>query len=142
MHDSLIFITPKGKTVYGGGGITPDIYVSTQEIGDEVWNDFLIGSNLIDLFVFLELDKNIKNFNFDNKRKFLNDELPNPDQFIDSFAEFCKKNNLPIKVTKKNKENILNSIKAFIALQVYDENAYFKIVNQNDKFMIRAMELK
>ena len=54
---------------------------------------------------------------------------------------FCKKNNLPIKVTKKNKENILNSIKAFIALQVYDENTYFKIANQNDKFVIRAMEL-
>ena len=141
INDSLIFTTPKGKIVYGGGGITPDIYVSTKETKDELWNDYIIGSNIIDLFVFLELDKNVKNFNFDNKQKFLSEELPNPNQFIDSFAEFCKKNNLPIKVTKKNKENILNSIKAFIALQVYDENTYFKIANQNDKFVIRAMEL-
>ena len=141
INDSLIFTTPKGKKVYGGGGITPDIYVSTQETKDELWNDYIIGSNLIDLFVFLELDKNVKNFNFDNKQKFLNEELPNPNEFIDSFTEFCKKNNLPIKVTKKNKENILNSIKAFIALQVYDENTYFKIANQNDKFVIKAMEL-
>ena len=141
INDSLIFTTPKGKKVYGGGGITPDIYVSTQETKDELWNDYIIGSNLIDLFVFLELDKNVKNFNFDNKQKFLNEELPNPNQFIDSFTEFCKKNNLPIKVTKKNKKNILNSIKAFIALQMYDENTYFKIANQNDKFVIRAMEL-
>ena len=91
INDSLIFTTPKGKKVYGGGGITPDIYVSTQETKDELWNDYIIGSNLIDLFVFLELDKNVKNFNFDNKQKFLNEELPNPNQFIDSFKEFCKK---------------------------------------------------
>ena len=27
MNDSLTFVTPEGDTVYGGGGIYPDVYV-------------------------------------------------------------------------------------------------------------------
>lgn len=32
-NDSLKFTTPKGKTVYGGGGITPDIFVPIDTAG-------------------------------------------------------------------------------------------------------------
>ena len=39
---SLMFKTPKGKIVYGGGGITPDIFVGIDTCGV---NDFLIKSN-------------------------------------------------------------------------------------------------
>ena len=66
-------------------------FMFPPETKDELWNDYIIGSNLIDLFVFLELDKNVKNFNFDNKQKFLNEELPNPNEFIDSLQNFARK---------------------------------------------------
>ena len=140
LNDSLIFRTPKGRIVYGGGGITPDIYISSNENEEETWNRYLIGSNLIDLFTFLELDKNYKKYKFDNAPRFFNEGLPKPEQFIFAFEEFCKQYNLPIKVTSKNKEIILNSIKAFIALQVFNENMYIRIINQTDPFIIRAIE--
>lgn len=38
-NDSLKYTTPKGKIVYGGGGITPDIFVPMDTLGI---NDFLI----------------------------------------------------------------------------------------------------
>ena len=62
----------------------------SQETKDELWNDYIIGSNLIDLF-FLELDKNVKNFNFDNKQKFLNEELPNQMSLLSLLQNFARK---------------------------------------------------
>lgn len=41
-NDSLKFTTPKGKIVYGGGGIIPDIFVPLDTLGV---NDFLITVN-------------------------------------------------------------------------------------------------
>ena len=31
-NDSLAFTTPKGRVVYGGGGIVPDIYVPIMRV--------------------------------------------------------------------------------------------------------------
>ena len=30
INDSLVFTTPKGRKVYGGGGISPDLYISNE----------------------------------------------------------------------------------------------------------------
>lgn len=142
INDSLIFTTPKGRTVYGGGGITPDIYITNADSPEEVWNRYLIGSNLIDLFVFLELDKNHKKYKFDNAPQFYNEPLPYAEEFIEAFKIFCNDYNLPLEVNDENKDDILNSIKAFIALQLFDENLYIRIINQTDPFILRALEQK
>lgn len=42
VNDSLKFVTPKGKMVYGGGGITPDIFVPIDTAGV---TDYLIAVN-------------------------------------------------------------------------------------------------
>ena len=140
INDSLIFKTPKGRTVYGGGGITPDVYIYDNDSPNESWNRYLIGSNLIDLFVFLELDKNHKKYNFNNAPRFFNEELPFKGEFIQAFKSFCKQYNLPIQINSENENRILNSIKAFIALQLFDENTYIRITNKKDPFILRALE--
>ncbi len=136
-NDTLEFTTPKGRKVYGGGGITPDIYISNEESPEEIWNSYIMQSNLVDRFVFLELDKNINKYNFDNVAQFFNEELPYKEDFIAAFKEYCKQNNYPIEI--ENEESLLNSIKAFIAIQIFDENLYTRIVNQGDSFILRAL---
>ncbi|EPB66036.1 peptidase, S41 family [Ancylostoma ceylanicum] len=39
--DSLKFVTPKGKVVYGGGGIMPDVFVPLDTVSDALLNDFI-----------------------------------------------------------------------------------------------------
>ena len=46
--DSLRYVTPKGKVVYGGGGIIPDVFVPIDTVGV---TDFLIASNRKSLIV-------------------------------------------------------------------------------------------
>ncbi len=56
----LKFKTPKGKTVYGGGGIVPDIFVPLEvEHGDESIA-YLMQSGVVGNYVFEQLDKNRK----------------------------------------------------------------------------------
>lgn len=140
VNDSLVFKTPKGRIVYGGGGITPDIYISNEDDPQTAWSRYLIASNLIDLFVFLELDKNFKKYDFTNAPRFFNEELPFQEEFLEAFKTFCKDYSIPIEITSENKKSILNSIKAVIALQRFNENMYIRILNQTDPFIHRALE--
>ncbi|MDR0754526.1 MAG: S41 family peptidase [Prevotellaceae bacterium] len=58
-NDSLKYVTPKGKIVYGGGGIMPDIFVAFDTI--ESAQDFfrqLSQKNLVYNFVMNYTDKN------------------------------------------------------------------------------------
>ena len=136
--DSLSFTTPSGRIVYGGGGIRPDVYLPHTESPEEAWNSFLLRSNWVNNFVFFELDKHYKDYRFDNIQTFLNDPLPNKEAIVIAFETYCKENNIPFEI--QNQNALLNSIKAYIALQVFDENLYTQIINQNDSFMQRTLE--
>src|SRR6056300_712932 len=138
VNDSLEFMTPSGRKVYGGGGITPDFYLNNENTPEEEWNSFIMRSNLVDRFVFLELDKNIKKYNFDNAPKFFNEELPYKEDFVKAFKDYCLANNYPVDF--KDEESLLISIKAYIALQLFDENMFTRIVNKEDLFIKKALD--
>jgi hypothetical protein len=89
-------------------------------------------------FVFFELDNHFKKYKFDNAAMLLNEPLPYAEEFLSSFKDYCKANNIPMDID--NEEVVLNSIKAFIALQVFDENLYTRIINQKDSFIQRALD--
>ena len=50
--DSLKFITPKGRVVYGGGGIMPDIFVPLDTSGFNSFYSELSRVNVFRAFVF------------------------------------------------------------------------------------------
>lgn len=135
--DSLEFTTPKGRKVYGGGGITPDFYISNEATPEEMWNQYLMYSNEVDRFVFLELDKNPNKFNFKSAPQFYNEELPHKKAFIKAFKEYLNERNIPYRV--KDDQDLVNPLKAFIAIQQFDENLYTRIVNQGDPFIQKAL---
>ncbi len=68
-NDSLRYITPGGRTVYGGGGITPDVFVPLDTIGINSYYRSVTRKNLVYKFALNFADKNraklhsIKTFN-------------------------------------------------------------------------------
>lgn len=136
--DSLSYKTPKGRTVYGGGGIVPDFYVANQNTQEQEWNKYWIQSALVNRFLFLELDKNRNLFQFSGPSHFFSEPLPRADKLLEAFKIYSQEKNLSIDF--KNKEVILNSFKSYMALQLFDENMYYRIKNQKDPFIDRALE--
>lgn len=140
INDSLKFTTPGGRLVYGGGGIVPDIYVPNSNSLEGQWNDFILQSNLVNLFVFREMDKNRGFYNSLNKAQFFNEPLPNRDLFLDKFKQFCAENGYALAYEPGDSELLFRSIKAYMALQLFDESEYIRIVNQEDPFIQSAIE--
>ena len=140
VNDTLVYTTPKGRVVYGGGGITPDLYVSNDESPDEVWNTYFLRSNVLNNFIFLEMDANPKKYAFENPAQFFNEPLPYQEDFLQAFEEYCKVNSFPIEINEKNRAIFLNSAKAFIAIKLFDENLYVRIANQKDLFIEKVLD--
>ena len=139
VNDSLVFTTPKGRKVFGGGGVSPDLYISSKDSPEEMWNNYFLRSNVLNNFIFLEMDSNPKKYNFKNSAQFFNEPLPYKEDFIEAFKTYCAENSFPIEINDKNEAIFLNSAKAFIAIQLFDENLYNRIVNQKDPFIQKVL---
>ena len=135
--DSLAFKTPKGRTVYGGGGIIPDTYVSNKNTQEEQWNDLILNSPLISNFVFNELDQNRKAFSKLKEVQLLNNKSSSILPSYQEFSDYCKTNGIDF---KNGKQETLKAIRANLALQLFGENIFNRIKNQEDIFIDKAIK--
>ncbi|MGD2004698.1 MAG: S41 family peptidase [Flavobacteriaceae bacterium] len=137
LADSLAFKTPKGRTVYGGGGIVPDFYVPNPNTQEQEWNNYWIQSNLVNHFLFLQMDKDRLPFQFSSPAQFYSEPLPEAASLLKAFESYSQERNLSLNLS--NKELLLNSFKSYMALQLFDENMYYRIKNQEDPFVKKAL---
>lgn len=139
LNDSLQFKTPNGRIVYGGGGIVPDEYVPGASDLNQEWENYILRSNMVNYFAFLELDKKRELYFDVTKEDFLKNPLIQKEELLTSFRDYFEKQNIPIKV--ENEELILNSIKAYLALQLFDQETFLQILHQQDSFISKTKEI-
>lgn len=136
VNDSLKYITPKGKVVYGGGGIIPDVFVSLdttlflnrfhyRKINDFIFDYF--DSHRID-FKDISFDEFDQNFDSDNK-------------IYNAYLESISNDFHQVKA-KDQEENLKIYLKALFAQQLFDTSNYFKVINQDDKMLEKVMEIE
>ncbi|MEN8125350.1 MAG: S41 family peptidase [Bacteroidota bacterium] len=134
--DSLKYITPKGKVVYGGGGIIPDIFVPLDttlflnRFHYRKINDFVFGYYDSHRGDFKDITFDEFNQNFDNDDKIYN-------AYQKSII-----NDFHTKEANDQEENLKIYLKALFAQQLFDTNSYFKVINQDDKMLERVLEIE
>lgn len=135
VNDTLKYTTPKGKIVYGGGGIIPDVFVAIDT------------TRFFNNFHFRKLSDFVFDYADTHRREFENMNL---DSFIANFDKDDKIFNtyfqsLPDRFRNAhgagNNENLKMYLKALFAQQVFDANAYYMIINKNDKMIDKVLEL-
>lgn len=134
--DSLAFKTPEGRTVYGGGGITPDFYISNTMNEEEEWNSFILNSRYMNNFIFDRLDQNRKEFNAIEKEDLLANQFEDLLPWHSLFLEYCAKKEVEIEAEE---EQILKAVKTYLGLQLFGENTFIRINNEGDVFMEKAI---
>ena len=87
VDDSLKFTTPKGKVVYGGGGIIPDVFVPVDRTFDNETINYLRRRGHFGLFVFEELDKDRSVYHHVTKYDFINNFEVSDDIAIPKFCQ-------------------------------------------------------
>lgn len=136
VNDTLKFKTKKGKLVYGGGGIVPDVFVPLEsEKGNETLF-YILESGVLGHFVFEQLDKNRKDFAGLDATKIYQKVLQN-DLYLNNFKKYIADNGVFLDVTK-SKNAIKTHIAAEIVKQLIGDKPYFEIILKNDA-MIKAI---
>ena len=135
--DSLSYKTPKGRIVYGGGGIIPDKYVSNQNTKEEQWNDLILNSPLISNFIFDQLDLNRKAFSLLKEGELIKNLTPALIPSYEEFYEYCKTKGVEF---KNGEKETLKALRANLALQLFGENTFNQIINQGDIFIEKAIK--
>lgn len=138
--DSLKFKTKKGRIVYGGGGITPDIFVpleSSKNHANEALS-YILQSGNASYFVFEELDKNRAYFNKFNKESLKNEIYNNP-KYVMDYKNYLTESGFPIEVKEYN-EKIATFLYAEFVRQLYDEDSYYQIILSQDTMIKKVLE--
>jgi len=140
--DSLKYTTPGGKTVYGGGGIMPDIYVPIVTDSIHTYYNLLANKGLVYRFAFEYTDTHrnelnrYKDFDIFDKYFFMNDAT------YDSLVNYAKEKGVkasPEKI-KISKNKIKTLFKAYVGRNILDEKGFYPIYHQIDTTFKRAVK--
>lgn len=137
--DSLKFVTPKGKVVYGGGGIIPDVFVpigSNQEEAIESMDDTY---QFFARFVFEHLEEDRTMYDGYTQNQFLN-EFNVDDILFDKFIQFVLDRKVKLDFYA-HEDKIKAYIKANIAEQLFSPNLSAQIKGQYDPMLKKVKAL-
>ena len=138
--DSLKFKTPKGKIVYGGGGIVPDVFVPMEaEHGNENVA-YLLQTGVVGHFVFEELDKNRNAFAGLHFNEFLA-EMKKSDVYFKRFKNYIFMAGLDLKLDK-TRALVNRHITAEFARQLYGELYYYDVILKEDAMIKTVLSPK
>ena len=138
--DSLKFTTPKGKIVYGGGGIIPDVFVPIDQAMNNETIVYLHRRGFINNFAFEHLEYDRKAYANMSKKEFIS-FYEVDDSIIEEFQDYLeiKGNANIVFITYKNE--IKQYIKAAIAEQLFGSGAFEEVLNQRDIMIEKVIHL-
>jgi carboxyl-terminal processing protease len=129
--DSLKFKTPKGKIVYGGGGIIPDVFVPIDNSMQNETLTFLQRRGFMGYFVFETLEKD-RMFYGDISRQDFIDIFEVPERMVYDFQEYLNKRTESKLTFVAYHDEVKQYLKATLADQLYGEGAFEEVFNQRD----------
>lgn len=138
--DSLKYVTPEGKVVYGGGGIIPDVFVPKDTSMENETIQFVSRSGFMSYFIFEYLEKNrdiFKGMSFNDFRS----QYQVDDKLTNEFIEYAKFNEAQINLSSYTEE-LKRTLKSTIAEQLFGPNEHEIILNEADPMILKVLELE
>ncbi|MBM3169347.1 MAG: S41 family peptidase [Bacteroidetes bacterium] len=141
-NDSLKFETKKGRTVYGGGGIMPDYFVPLDTTMNSAYVNKLFSTDSSREFILDYANKNKGNFTKVSLDEYYRN-FKVSDAMLQELIAYGKKNQVEFdaKDYAKSKEYLRILIKAHLGRQLYDDNAFYKVINDINEVYQQAINL-
>ena len=134
VDDELKYTTPKGKIVYGGGGIIPDVFVPIDTLNN--YSNRLYGR--LNDFTFEYIDTHRSELD----EWELNDFVENFDKDNHIFDQYLDQLDLNSPISPESKANLKMYFNAIIARSLFEDIGYFIITQANDKMILKVLELE
>lgn len=139
--EKLSYKTTNGRTVYGGGGIMPDYFVALDTADISAYVNRLSASNTIREYTLDYRDNHpeLKKMSFEDYQAHfeVNSEM------LKELVLLGNKNNVRYSKRQFDKSRNLLSylVKARIARDLYDDDAFYKIYNETNEIYRQAIAL-
>jgi carboxyl-terminal processing protease len=140
-NDSLKYYTKSGRTVYGGGGIMPDIFVPLDTAGNSEYYNRIFHRGLIYSFAYIWADNNREILSNFTSWKELENYL-NSQNIIDGFVKYAAERGVPEdrEGLKISGQVISTQLKAYIARNIMGEEGFYPIIEKIDNTLQKAIE--
>lgn len=140
-NDSTVYKTAKGRTVYGGGGIMPDIFMPRDTSGYSPSFANLVNKTLIYRFALRYTDQHRAELKKFKTWQELDHHLET-EKLTDQLLSYAAKEG--VKVTAKDlalsRTLIHNQLHAYIVRNVMTEDDFYQIINRDDRTVQRAIK--
>jgi len=142
LNDSLKFKTPGGKTVYGGGGIMPDIFIPVERNAGLKFFNESVNKGILYQFAFDYTDGNRAKFSSYKNAEQFDKMFGVTDKMYTDYIAYADKNGIKYSPaeTAASQVRINELMKSYIARNLYDSKGFYPIFLRSDKTFRKAME--
>lgn len=142
LDKSKKFRTFNGRTVYGGGGIMPDIFVPEDTTGYTSYYLEATNRGLINEFAQQMADSYRSMTRGQKTMEQLERVLPRDNTLLQAFVGYAANHGLPARwyYINQSRSLLLNQIKAVIARDLIGYQGMIRILNTSDKTVLKAIE--
>ena len=134
----------KGRTVYGGGGIMPDVFVPIDTTFYSDYHRTLVSKGLVNRVAMNYLDKHREELNKKYKKILIyKEKFIVPESLMDELLAMAEEKKISFKEEEYNRSLplIQLQIKALIARDLFDMTEYFYIINDANRTYQEALKL-
>lgn len=141
--DSLRFTTPGGKTVYGGGGIMPDIFVPVDTTDVTKYFIEVAGRNILYRYTIEYADRHREALNAVKNVEELKNLLDSDKRLVDNFVAYAARQGVaprPADIVR-SRRLIEAQLKAYIGRNTQlEDNGFYANIYPMDNAIMRALE--
>lgn len=141
-HTGPKYHTSLGRIVYGGGGVTPDIFIPEDTTDITSYSKEAVMSGLIQQFAFVYTDNNRQKMSKYDDMHALAAYLKKQN-IVDMFASYADKQGLKRRnlMIKKSYKMLERHIISRIIYNMLEEEDWTKYINQDDNAIKKTLEI-
>jgi carboxyl-terminal processing protease len=137
--DTTKYYTTGGRTVYGGGGITPDVFVPIDTLVLSAYYSDL--RQHVPQFVYRYVNSHRRDFEYASLDQFKR-RFQVTDQMLNALLDYAVTQQVPkdAKQLAAIKPEMKRFLKARFARQLFDEESFYVLWNEQDPVVRKALQ--
>lgn len=142
LDKSKAFVTAGGRTVFGGGGIMPDVFVAEDTTGYTSYYIEATNLGLIQKFARDMADSYRPMMRGSKDKETMSRIMARDNSLLTAFVEYAASRGLPARwyYINKSRDLLINQIKACIARDLVGYDTFIEILNEKDPTVKRALK--
>jgi carboxyl-terminal processing protease len=140
--DSISYTTDGGRSVFGSGGIIPDVFVPIDTVGGSSYLNQLVYAGIEYDFAFDYADQNRKQLMAYGGPEGYQKKFSISQKILDDLIAFGEERGVPFDEAGfvRSKNTIERRLKAYIARNIFNDEGFYPIWNSDDKVIKAALE--